>query len=321
MPSLFDLHCSTAYQMYKTKQRFKENNLGVDIKKLSVFPRCFQVFSFPAEKDLTDDEAFLRFKHAAAEFNAEIQENKDDVCLCTSAENISRAKQGGKTGVLISVEDARILGKDISRLETLYDLGVRMITLCGKGETVIGGGRESEKGLSDFGFEVLNECERLGILADVSHASEKSFWDVAGRASKPFFVSHSNSAYLCPDCGSISDIQFRTVASCKGIVGISLAYGRLSAGFKEDVGNERGTTDPAMAVEAFCRHIEHFAEIDKNAVCLGLGLDGTEKIPCIEDVTAANVIYQALTNRGLDEKTADRFFFDNAYDFFSRTLI
>lgn len=323
MPSLFDLHCSTGCRMYKEKLRLDENTLGVDLKKLSVFDRRVQFFSFSAETGLSDDEAFVTCKHALGEFARETEKNGEKSVFCTSSDDISSGIAEGKTCVLAGAEDARILGRDLSRIETLYGMGVRTLTLFGRGENAaIGGFANSDEGLTQFGFEVLRECERLGITVDASNAAEKGFWDIAGKATKPFIVSRSNSALLCPHKGNISDIQYRTVASCGGLVGVSLAYERLERGFydsKNAAEGEKIPFDEAAALEAVCRHIEHFAEIDERAVCLGMGLDETEK-SCIEDVSGAAIVHQALTNRGLDERTADKIFFGNAFDFFVRNL-
>ena len=314
MPSLFDLHCDTAYEMYKSKQGIMSNTLGVDIDKLSVFDNKFLCFAIWSDENLSDDEAYVNFKHVSAEFLENISQNADKIMLCTWSEHLSDALSQGKTGAVLAVEDARLLGKDLSRLETLYNAGVRVLTLCWKGLSVIGGGYDTDEGLSDFGFEVLAECEKKGIVVDVSHLSEKGFWDVANKATKPFIASHSNANLICSHKRNLTDVQYRTIASCGGIVGVSLVAKHLAKVYREN------TPENSVALETICNHIEHFLEIDSSALSLGLDFDGTTPLAGLEDVSKVPVLYQALTNRGLDEKTAHDVFFGNAYKFFTNAL-
>ncbi len=314
MPSLFDLHCDTAYEMYKSKQNLVNNSLGVDLEKYSCFDKKAQVFAIWSDEALSDDEAYVNFKHVSAEFTSQLEENSESIKLCKNASDMNEAFDGGKMCALMSVEDARLLGNDLSRLETLYNEGVRILTLGWKGLTVIGGSYDTEEGLTDFGFEVVKACEDLGITVDVSHLSEKGFWDVANKASKPFIASHSNANLICSHKRNLTDVQYRTVASSGGIVGVSLVAKHLAKVYRDN------NPDAMTAIEVVCSHIEHFLEIDEKALCLGLDFDGTTPLAGLEDVSRVGVLYEALTNRGLDEDKADGVFFGNAFRFFNNAL-
>lgn len=314
MPSLFDLHCDTAYEIYKSKQTILNNSFGVDLQKFGVFDKKGQVFAIWCDENMTDDEAYVNFKHVAAEFKEQLAENSESICLCTSSQHIKDAAASNKTAAIMAVEDARLLAKDLSRLETLYNEGVRVITLGWKGKTVIGGSYDTDEGLTDFGFEVVKACEDLGIVVDVSHLSEKSFWDVANTATKPFVASHSNANLICTHKRNLTDVQYRTVASSGGVVGVNLVAKHLARSYADSF------PDDNTVLSTVCSHIEHFLEIDENALCLGLDFDGTEPLPGLEDVSKVPVLYQALTNRGVDDNVADKVFFDNAYRFLTTVL-
>lgn len=314
MPSIFDLHCDTAYEMYKNKQALEHNTLGVDIEKLSVFDKKAQVFAIWSDETLSDDECYVNFKHVTAEFKEKLALNGEKISLCTTAQNMNDCFDSNRISAFLSVEDARLLGNDLSRLETLHSEGVRVLTLCWKGKSVIGGGYDTDEGLTDFGFEVLTECERLGIVVDVSHLSEKGFWDVTNKATKPFIASHSNANLICSHKRNLTDVQYRTISSCGGIVGISLVAKHLAKAYREN------TPEDSIALETICNHIEHFLEIDENALSLGLDFDGTTPLAGLEDISKVPVLHEALTNRGLDEEKADNIFFGNAYRFFNNAL-
>lgn len=312
---LFDLHCDTAYEIYKSKENLFSNTKSVDLEKYSCFQKKAQVFAIWSDNSKTHDENFVNFQHIANEFKAQAEENKDYISICTKAEDIEIAYVENKLACILAVEDARLLSDNLSRLERLYEFGVRILTLGWQGESCIGGSFDTDKGLTPFGFEVLKECENLGIIVDVSHLSEKGFFDVACKATKPFIASHSNSKLLCDHPRNLSDIQIRTIASCGGICGTSLVKSHLSKAF--DGAKSR---DPAAVFDTVCSHIEHVYNIAPENACLGLDFDGTEPIFGLESVNKIPMLFEALTNRGMDEKAAQDIFYNNAYNFFVKNL-
>ena len=311
---LFDLHCDTAYEIYKSKEKLYSNTKCVSIDKYQSFSKKAQVFALWSDSEKTEDENFVDFQHMATEFKSNIEENSEFVDLCTSAEELEKSQNEGKLSAILSVEDARLLAGDISRLERLYEFGVRILTLGWKGNSCVTSSYDTDEGLTPFGFEVLRECENLGIIIDVSHLSEKGFWDVAGKATKPFIASHSNSHILCAHRRNLTDIQIRTVASSGGICGISLVGKYLA----KTLGDSTATSPEIL--EAVCSHIEHFHEIAPESTCLGLDFDGTIPLVGLENVSKAHTLFEALTNRGMDEKHAENVFYNNAYNFFLKNL-
>ena len=312
---LFDLHCDTPFELYKNKLSFKDGNCAVTLDKYGTFKKKAQVFAVWSNRDNTDDECYLNFRHVALEFKNQIKENSDEVRLCTCKEQLEESNSDGKLGAILAAEDARLLANDLSRLEVLYETGVRVITLGWQGSTCVGGSFDTCDGLTKFGFEVLKECENLGIIVDVSHLSEKAFWDVAGKASKPFIASHSNARLLCDNPRNLTDVQFRTIIASGGICGINLVASHLS-----NILCEKGSKDPFAVLDAVCSHIEHFSEISPESTCLGLDLDGTAPLAGLEGVDKIPTLFEALTNRGMDEKQAQNIFYNNAYNFFLKNL-
>lgn len=315
MSHIFDLHCDTVSEIYKSKESLLSNTRAVSIDKFSSFSKKAQVFAIWSDNEKSEDEAFVAFQHMATDLRSQIEENKELVSLCTSKEELESSQNEGKLSAILAVEDAKLLSKDLSRLERLYEFGVRILTLGWKGHSCVCGSYDTDEGLTDFGVEVLKECERLGIIVDVSHISEKGFWDVAGKAQKPFIASHSNCHILCDHRRNITDVQLRTIVSAGGICGINLVGKHLA----KRLPGERAL-DPAEVLEAVCSHIEHFHSIAPENVCLGLDLDGTEPLAGLESIDKAPNLFEALTNRGMDEKNARNIFYNNAYNFFLKNL-
>lgn len=313
---LFDLHCDTLTSLYNSKEALLSNSKSVSIERYEKYSKKAQVFAIWSDKSLSDDEAYLRFMRVCSEFKSQLEENSDKISLCTTGDEIKVGTEKNKLCAILAVEDARLLSGDVSRLERLYESGVRILTLGWQGVTCIGGSHDTSEGLTNFGFEVLKECENLGITVDVSHLSEKSFWDVAGKATKPFIASHSNSYLLCNHRRNLTDVQIRTVVSSGGICGINLVGSHLSKTFED----KKKQYDTASAIEFACSHIEHFYEIAPEQTCLGLDLDGTEVPDGLNKVDKISTLFEALTNRGMDEQSAKDIFYNNAYNFFLKNL-
>lgn len=315
MSRIFDLHCDTLSEIYKSKETIFTNTRAVSVDKFEAFEKKAQVFAIWSDNEKSDDEAYVTFQHTVTEFKSQLEKQPERICLCTSPEQLETAQEDGKLAAILAVEDAKLLSNDLSRLERLYESGVRVLTLGWKGNSCICGSYDTDDGLTEFGFEVLKECENLGITVDVSHLSEKSFWDVAGKAQKPFIASHSNSHILCDHRRNLTDIQLRTVISSGGICGINLVGKHLA---KRLPGEK--ALDPSEVFGAVCSHIEHFSSIAPESICLGLDLDGTEPLAGLESVDKTPMLFEALTNRGMDEKQAENIFYNNAYNFFIKNL-
>lgn len=312
---LFDLHCDTLTELYNSKEGLFSNSMGVSLERYEKYSKKAQVFAIWSDKSLTDDEAYLKFMRVSCEFKSQIEENSERIALCTNGEELKKEAGENKLCAILAVEDARLLSGDVSRLERLYETGVRVLTLGWKGKTCIGGSYDTSEGLSPFGYEVLKECENLGITVDVSHLSEKSFWDVAGKATKPYIASHSNSYLLCDHRRNLTDVQIRTVVSSGGIYGINLVGKHLSKTLEGEKMH-----DTASAIELVCSHIEHFYDIAPKNTCLGLDLDGTCAPEGLDKVDKIATLHEALTNRGMDDEGANDVFYNNAYNFFLKNL-
>lgn len=308
---LFDLHCDTLSKIYKGQGDFLSNNLGVSIENFDKYEKKAQIFAIWSNSESTDDEAYLEFMHMADFFRDSISELDDKITLCTKNADLDTAD---KLCAILAVEDARLLGGNLERLEKLYEKGVRVLTLGWQGTTCIGGSFDTEDGLSEFGFEVLAKCEELGIIVDVSHLSDKSFWDVAGKATRPFIASHSNSSMLFNHPRNLTDTQLRTIISSGGIAGVSFVGNHLSALLSQPGVNEN------RVYEIICTHIEHFLSIDEKCVSIGSDFDGTDTLAGLENVSYAENLCKALVNRIGSEQIADNVFYNNAHNFFSKNL-
>lgn len=310
----FDLHCDTAYEMFTKHQPLAKNTLSVDLDGFGVYDRKAQIFAVWSENTKPAGDVYGDFFAIFENLKNEIEKNAGRCLLCTDKETL--AADDDRLKIIPAVEGARLLENDLSRLEILREYGVRVLTFGWEGESTVCGAYDTGIGLTDFGFRVLEECENLGILVDVSHLSEKGFWDVANAAKKPFFASHSNAAALCDHPRNLSDLQIRTVAAHGGIVGVDLVGRHLSRSLADG-----RSPDPETALAHVASHIVHILEKGGPKTCaLGLDLDGTETLPGLEKVQNAGAVGEYLQTRGAPLSLVEDVFYENACRFFVKNL-
>jgi len=209
--------------------------------------------------------------------------------IAYTPQDLIRLKQEEKKAIFLGIENGYAIGKKTDNLRLFKEMGVSYITLCHNGDNDIcdsARGKGEWNGLSPFGKEVVREMNRLGIMIDVSHASEKTFFDVIEMSQTPIIASHSSVRSLCNHPRNLTDEQIKTLAQHKGVMQICLYKGFIN---KEE--------DKASLSDAI-RHINHVVNlVGIDYVGIGSDFDGDgELIGC----RAANELIN-ITVRLLDE--------------------
>jgi len=186
------------------------------------------------------------------------------VGIALTPEDAFRLKKAGKRAAFIGMENGYPVGQDLSLVKAFYDRGVRYLTLCHSGDNDIcdsstDSRSPADDGLSAFGRRVVAECNRLGMLIDISHSSDRSFFDVLSASGAPVFASHSCARALCDHPRNLSDDMLRALARNGGV--LQLCF--LSAYVKKpDPNPERDG-----ALEALRKKYGNFNEIkDKDVL-------------------------------------------------------
>ncbi len=303
---IFDLHCDTLYECLKQGKKLKTNDLDLSFDRLAGYGRFCQVLAMWSDYRLDDDKAYERFFEARDMLRRQLDE-ADDVKLVTNAKELGDAFSSGNNAVFLAVEGGKLLGQDIKRLDALYDAGVRFLTLVWNGHCAIGGSHDNDDGLTDFGREVVGRCLSLGIIPDVSHASDKMIdetLEICESAGKVCVATHSNSRAVCDHRRNLTDNRFRRISSLGGIVGVSLAPQHL-------------TSDENCTVDDVVRHIDHYMSLGgEDTVCLGCDLDGVGKLPDgISGVQDLTKIAEKLAQINYTDSLVEKIFYANARNF------
>jgi membrane dipeptidase len=172
-----------------------------------------------------DPESYRKVKDRAMvtfdTLDAAIGRHRDKAEIAVSVADADRLKKAGKRMVFIGIENGYAIGKDLTMIKTYYDRGARYITLChSKNNDICDSSNDTieHDGLSPFGKEVVKEMNRLGLIVDVSHASDQSFFDVLAASQAPVIASHSCARALCNNPRNLDDKMLEALASHGGVI-------------------------------------------------------------------------------------------------------
>lgn len=207
--------------------------------------------------------------------------------IATTESDIRRLKQEGRKAICLGIENGYAIGKELENLRRFRDLGVTYITLCHNGDNDLcdsARGQEEWNGLSPFGKEVVKEMNRLGLMIDVSHASETTFYDVLETSTSPVIASHSSARALCNHPRNLTDDQLKALAKQGGVAQIC-----LYKGFINEAAEQASLSDALRHI----RHIVDVAGIDH--VGIGSDFDGDgELIGCRATNELINITVRLL---------------------------
>ena len=312
--SLIDTHCDTALDLFETKQSIAKNNRHIDLEKAKYLDNYAQFFAIWADRRKTDDECFETFLGASENLFDEVRKNPSRISLVRTFNEMESAWADGKRAAFLAVEDARILGGRIERMDILRDRGVKYLTLMWGGKTCIGSSHDEVGGLTDFGRDVVKKCFEYGILPDVSHSNEQvtdEVCEMAHEAQKPFIASHSNSYSLYPHTRNLRQKHLDAVIELGGIVGISLCPPHLCN--VQD--GKKCTVDEVFA------HIDSYmSQGAEDVLGLGCDLDGTNLPDGFDGIQDLYKIADACLSHGYSDEAVEKIFYKNYYEFIKRNF-
>jgi membrane dipeptidase len=295
---VFDAHADTPLRMMKGANICVRGNSGhLDFPRMregGVDAQFFAIFVYPETEN----------PGAAAE--RIIERIQTTISSCASQVGLARSPgelvglaRDGRLAVLLGIEGGHSIQGDLGALGRFYELGVRYMTLTWSNTNEFADssdGPKRWKGLNPLGVQVVREMNRLGMIVDVSHVSDETFFDVMKTTTRPVIASHSSCRALQNLPRNMSDDMLRAVARNGGVVCINF-YPLFLGGSPP----KKGERPAAVPLSLLLDHIQHairVAGIDH--VGLGSDFDGIDAVPTgLEDVTRMPRITQGLLERGL----------------------
>ena len=308
---LIDLHCDTIWRIDQSHQiqGLYQNNLHVDIQKLkqsdsqAQFFALFEDWHHLIKKDKKPWETFLERYDI---FIRQLEINQEHIAFATSAADLDKNTSDGKISAFLTIEGAELLEGQISRLQKVHEMGVRLITLTWNYINSLGfpnGLSESDypdQRLTPFGEEVVDFMNRNGMIIDVSHLSDQGFYHVHEISTKPYIASHSNARALRDHPRNLTDDMLKTIGEDGGIVGLNF--------FAYFLNDQSVSTVQSMLDHI--RYIENKAGID--AVAIGTDFDGIEGYLEIENIGQMDKLLIGLQKAGYGDDAIEKIWSKNA---------
>ena len=306
-----------------------------------------QFFSIWTDKTARNKEGFYR--DAVEEIDSLhhiILRNPDRMTFATNYREVKKRAHKDKLVSLIGVEGGHMIENDIGKLESLYEKGMRYLTLTWNNSTswassamdeTLFPAKLSQKGLTDFGKQIVRRMNELGIIVDLSHVGEQTFYDAIAVTKKPVLLSHSSVWNICPVFRNVKDDQIRAVAKNGGVICINFYSGFISKKFDErqsflnreikdsmqrvffaDSGSDSSVMktkwktyyDSAMNevrpdLAQLVDHIDYIVKlVGDSYVGIGSDYDGVSSVPVgMEDVTTYPKITDELQRRGYSNRS------------------
>jgi membrane dipeptidase len=299
--SIFDTHCDTLCALLDERKELEKNDGHLDLERMEEYEHYVQFFACFMDPIYTGSPV-TRLLHLIDTFYTQIDKNSSRIMACTDYNDLKQARAEKKIAAFLSMEGGEPV-ESLAMLRNFYRLGVRCIALTWNGSNQLAAGfseTDSSKGLTSLGKEVVQEMNRLGMLVDVSHLSDRSFWDVAEVSKKPFIASHSNARAVCPHPRNLTDEQFLAVKKSGGCVGINLYPIFL-------------TNSKKAAIDDIIRPIEHFLSLGgEDSIGIGADFDGVDCLPDkITGVQSLYLIFDRLLQLGYSQNVISKLEYQN----------
>ncbi len=304
--SVIDMHCDTITGLYRNGKDFRDNDGHISLKKMqegNYLMQCFAMFLYLE----ATPHPFDRCNEFIDYFDTLMAENSDVIRPVTTVDEILANREKGLMSALLTIEEGEAVEGSVEKLEHFYNRGVRMMTLTWNFANQLAfpnyvreGRIDTERGLTEKGFEIINRMWDLGMIVDIAHLNDAGIYDIFSCARKPIVASHSNARAVHNVPRNLSDDMIRKLKENGGIMGINYCPQFISEREKEN------------QIPDIIRHIRHIADVGGiETVALGSDFDGIETPVGMSDATKTNDLYDALVAEGFSEEDIDKIFYKN----------
>lgn len=315
--NLIDLHCDTLWRLMDLEGEgdLLDNDGSVSIRKLESEGAMAQFFACFVYRDAMDgntpeeqyEAGYWHVLDMIDYMASQTERCSGRLEMAKEPADIETIHKKGEIAAVLTVEEGGVLNGRLARLEELYERGVRLMTLLWNYENCIGAPNSRdrllmEKGLTPFGIRVVEKMNGLGMIVDISHASDSVFWDVLRHSRKPVAATHSNCRALADHPRNLTDEMLKALGENGGVAGLNF-YGPFL-----------GTPD-VSCLEEMTAHVLHMIKVggmDLPAIGTDFdGFDGMQKMD-IPDIGRMGRLWEALKKKGLTEGQLDKIWYKNA---------
>ncbi len=310
-----DLHCDTISELlyHYQEDSLKDVNLQINLEKLKKgdsLLQCFAMFIYLKNVENPFEECIKMIDR----YYQEIEKNPSLIQPVLTYSDLVENEKKKRLSALLTIEEGGVTKGNLSYLRAFYRLGVRMICLNWNFENGVGHPnfilKDHQKpdfytpntttGLTDYGFSMVKEMNRLGMIVDVSHLSDKGFYDVLKTTTKPIVASHSNARSICPNVRNLTDDMIVKLAANGGVVGMN---------FCADFLDEKNGRNTISCVIQHMLHIKSIAGVD--VIALGSDFDGIDPDIELKDSSMMPALFKAMQEAGFTEEEIEKIAYRN----------
>jgi len=326
---VLDTHIDVTPKLQTTWKFTEEHKEGhIDLPRMKKGGLNALFFSIYMSGAVTGPKAVNDAIERIAAVHRLAEELPDQVALCVTAEQVRKAHKQGKVAALMGMEGGHMINNSLAVLRMYAELGVRYLTLTHSVNTDwadSSGDQPKHNGLTDFGKDVVRELNRLGVMVDISHVSDKTFWDAIEVSKAPMIASHSSCRAIAGHARNMTDPMIKALAAKGGVIQINYLdqfidndlyqYSQKSQSLmrelqqkypgrenadkrREEVARQFGPA-PKASWERIIDHIDHAVKlVGVDHVGLGSDFDGGSMPAGMEDCTQLPKITEALLRKG-----------------------
>lgn len=305
---LIDLHCDTMMKIYESQNsvELRKNDFHVDIDKLIEAKAKAQFFALFIDLKEKVKKGINPFEHCLGmldRFYEEIEKNNDKIEIATNYNHMQGNQENKKISAFLTIEEGGVIQGKLYNLRNFYRLGVRLITLTWNYPNEIGfpncNKEYMDRGLTEFGKEVIKEMNKLGMIIDVSHLSDAGFYDVAKLSSKPFIASHSNARAVQNHPRNLTDEMIKILAEKGGVTGMNFCIPFL--------GNSK-----TSRIEDIIKHIKHIKNVGGiDVIAMGTDFDGIGGNLEIRNIGEMDKLIYSLHKNDFTDDEIEKIFYKN----------
>ena len=297
-----DTHCDTPMK-FDQQIRFdsRDPRILIDLHKMHEGHLDATIMVAYLKQEARDkaslDAAFAKAERLLTEIESMVASHAGSVAIAYTPDDLYRIKREGRRALMLGIENGYALGDDLTRIAHFRQRGVVYMTLCHNGDNDLcdsARGHAEHGGLSALGREAIREMNRVGMMVDLSHAAESTFYQAIEASSTPIVCSHSSARALCDHPRNLTDDQLRALAASGGVVQVCLYDGFLR--------KEGGAT-----IDDAVRHIVHMVEVAGiDHVGIGTDFDGDGGIIGCADASEVINLTRHLCDAGFSEEDIEK---------------
>ena len=293
-----DGHCDTLKKAFDEKKDLNNKKYDYNLEDIKMENAIIQNLAAFVHTDFED--GFERAKNIVEYYFSRVS----DITLITNKEDLENVVSNNKIGALLSIENGKAIENNLDNIDYFYEKGIKIMGITWNDENLLGSGcfSENDNGLTEFGKAYIKKLEEKNILIDISHTSERTFWDTIKNTNKTIIATHSNCYNICNHPRNLKDEQIKEIAKRNGIIGICFASPFLRE-------------DGIANVEDIVKHITYIINlVGEDYVGLGSDFDGLKeetKMQDIKGIKDVKLIEDYLIKYGYSQNTVNKIMGEN----------